>query len=458
MAGIGCHGMALWHADRRTDDLTHMGGEGVTWIGQAPFTTRAAHVPEPRRRHVHPFGPARDPRGGRRRRQHHLQDPLQRRGRDDRRPAGRRRASTSPQIAHRSRPKASGASSIVSDDPRSIRTATYFPPARPSITATSSTPCSASCATSRASPSSSTTRPAPPKSAAAASAGTIPIPPSASSSTSWSAKAAAIARRSRTASRCSRWRPSSAASARSTSRTATRTSPASRASARASSRCMAAAAEADQAPAADRRPAVRRPAAAARAGRSTQPYNILVTGIGGTGVITIGALLGMAAHLEGKGVSALDFTGLAQKSGAVMSHVRIAATPEDIPRSASPRARPTSCSAATWWSRRSMRAGRDRARARRKSCSTPHEPTAGLRHEPRLAVPETGAMRRRRCATRSARRTSASSTRPARHGADRRFDRDQPLHARLRLAEGRGAAVARGAACARSSSTAPRSR
>ena len=54
------------------------------------------------------------------------------------------------------------------------------------------------------------------------------------------------------------------------------------------------------------------------------PYNILVTGIGGTGVITIGALLGMAAHLDGKGCSALDFTGLAQKNGAVMSHVRIA--------------------------------------------------------------------------------------------------------------------------------------
>jgi len=61
-----------------------------------------------------------------------------------------------------------------------------------------------------------------------------------------------------------------------------------------------------------------------------EPYSILVTGIGGTGVITIGALLGMAAHLDGKGCSALDFTGLAQKNGAVMSHVRIAGKPEDI--------------------------------------------------------------------------------------------------------------------------------
>ncbi len=61
---------------------------------------------------------------------------------------------------------------------------------------------------------------------------------------------------------------------------------------------------------------------------TADPYGLLVTGIGGTGVVTIGALLGMAAHLEGKGVSVLDMTGLAQKNGAVVSHVRIADTPE----------------------------------------------------------------------------------------------------------------------------------
>ena len=55
----------------------------------------------------------------------------------------------------------------------------------------------------------------------------------------------------------------------------------------------------------------------------TQPYNILVTGIGGTGVITVGALLGMAAHLQGRGATVLDFTGLAQKNGGVTSHVRL---------------------------------------------------------------------------------------------------------------------------------------
>ncbi len=61
-----------------------------------------------------------------------------------------------------------------------------------------------------------------------------------------------------------------------------------------------------------------------------EPHNILIAGIGGTGVITIGALLGMAAHIEGKGCSVLDFTGLAQKNGAVLSHVRIAPEAEDL--------------------------------------------------------------------------------------------------------------------------------
>ncbi len=61
-----------------------------------------------------------------------------------------------------------------------------------------------------------------------------------------------------------------------------------------------------------------------------QPYGIVVTGVGGTGVVTIGALIGMAAHIEGKGCSVLDMAGLAQKGGAVVSHVRLAARPEDI--------------------------------------------------------------------------------------------------------------------------------
>ncbi len=61
-----------------------------------------------------------------------------------------------------------------------------------------------------------------------------------------------------------------------------------------------------------------------------QPWNILITGVGGTGVVTIGALLGMAGHLEGRGVSVLDQTGLAQKGGAVTTHIRVARAPADI--------------------------------------------------------------------------------------------------------------------------------
>jgi indolepyruvate ferredoxin oxidoreductase len=61
-----------------------------------------------------------------------------------------------------------------------------------------------------------------------------------------------------------------------------------------------------------------------------QTYDVIITGIGGTGVVTVGGVLGMAAHLEGKGVGIIDMAGLAQKGGAVYSHMRIAERPEDI--------------------------------------------------------------------------------------------------------------------------------
>ncbi|MBI5127888.1 MAG: indolepyruvate ferredoxin oxidoreductase family protein [Rhodopseudomonas palustris] len=61
-----------------------------------------------------------------------------------------------------------------------------------------------------------------------------------------------------------------------------------------------------------------------------KPYNIAVGGVGGTGVLTIGALLGMAAHIEGKASMILDMSGLAQKGGAVLSHVRLSDKPEDV--------------------------------------------------------------------------------------------------------------------------------
>nr|WP_199899385.1 indolepyruvate ferredoxin oxidoreductase family protein [Sneathiella glossodoripedis] len=61
-----------------------------------------------------------------------------------------------------------------------------------------------------------------------------------------------------------------------------------------------------------------------------KPFDLIVTGVGGTGVVTVGQLITMAAHLEGKGASVLDFMGFAQKFGPVISYVRLASSPEDI--------------------------------------------------------------------------------------------------------------------------------
>jgi indolepyruvate ferredoxin oxidoreductase len=62
----------------------------------------------------------------------------------------------------------------------------------------------------------------------------------------------------------------------------------------------------------------------------TGGYDLLVTGVGGTGVITVGALITMAAHLEGRGTSVLDFTGFAQKFGPVLSYIRFANNPDEL--------------------------------------------------------------------------------------------------------------------------------
>jgi len=63
---------------------------------------------------------------------------------------------------------------------------------------------------------------------------------------------------------------------------------------------------------------------------TAQPFGILITGIGGTGVVTVGQILAMAAHVEGKGAVVLDMSGLAQKGGPVMSHVRLADKQADL--------------------------------------------------------------------------------------------------------------------------------
>lgn len=61
-----------------------------------------------------------------------------------------------------------------------------------------------------------------------------------------------------------------------------------------------------------------------------QPWNVLFAGVGGTGVTTMAAVIAMAAHIDGNAATTLDMTGLAQKGGPVLSHIRIAKNPEDI--------------------------------------------------------------------------------------------------------------------------------
>ncbi len=68
----------------------------------------------------------------------------------------------------------------------------------------------------------------------------------------------------------------------------------------------------------------------ARPQLASKPFGILVDGVGGTGVVTIGNIIGMAAHLEHKGCGLIDMAGLAQKGGAVFSHVKLAASPQDL--------------------------------------------------------------------------------------------------------------------------------
>jgi indolepyruvate ferredoxin oxidoreductase len=167
-----------------------------------------------------------------------------------------------------------------------------------------------------------------------------------------------------------------------------------------------------------------------------RPYAILVSGIGGTGVVTVGAIIAMAAHLEGKGAAAIDMAGLAQKGGAVFSHVKIAARTEDIHAvrvgAGRPRAR-----------RRSRRDGRQigaggdarrrhrRRRRQRRTVPRRLHPPARLRPAGRADQGvDPGALRRRRALHRSER---------SGFGAIRRDGERQHGPARRRLSGGAAA-------------------
>ena len=149
-AGIGCHYMVQW-MDRDTLGLHPDGRRGRQLDRRGAVLQAPARVPEPRRRHLQPLRLHGDPRRDRGRHQHHLQDPVQRRGRDDRRADERRRPHGAADRARRSRPKAPSASSIVSDEPEKYPVRHQVAGRHhASITATSSTPCSASSPRSRA--------------------------------------------------------------------------------------------------------------------------------------------------------------------------------------------------------------------------------------------------------------------------------------------------------------------
>ena len=176
-----------------------------------------------------------------------------------------------------------------------------------------------------------------------------------------------------------------------------------------------------------------------------EPYGILVTGIGGTGVITVGALIGMAAHLEGKGCTVLDFTGLAQKNGAVMSHVRLAPKPEDLHAvriAAGGADLLLGCDMVV----AAAPAGAVAHRARRHPRRRQQLPAADrrLRHERRHRFRRRGHASARSATPRASAAIDFRRRHRPRHRAPGRFDRHQPLHAGLCLAEGPAAAVARG--------------
>ena len=328
MAGIGCHGMALSVPSRRTATISHMGAEGVTWIGQAPFTDEPHIFQNLGDGTYHPFRIAGAAGCGGRGRQYHLQDSLQRRGRDDRRTARRGRA-------HRlaNRPSGMGRRRQTRGDrlgrSRQISRQRLFSGTRH--------------------------RPSSPRAGWG------------SARTTRDQRSVSFDLRSNL--RCGK---APAPQARGVSGPAqarlhqrSRVRRLRRLLANLELRFGSAARNRVRAQAEDRPIELQQGLFLRRwilselcdrswrhaqeggnlLGRFRQlfadlplpekreldaPFNILVTGIGGTGVITIGALLGMAAHLDGRGCSALDFTGLAQKNGAVMSHVRIARTPEEI--------------------------------------------------------------------------------------------------------------------------------
>ena len=431
--------MATW-MDRSTDTFTQMGGEGVTWVGQAPFTDTPARVPEPRRRHLLPLRLAGDPPGDRRRVNitykilyndavamtggQPVDGPLTRAA--DRAPGAQRRRADD----RRARPTTSTKWTRSGDLPGGRRVP------RPRA---SSTRCRSACAKCRA-----------------------------SSVLIYDQTCAAEKRRRR-----KRGKMVDPAEARGDQRAGLRRLR--RLRREVELRVGAAAGDRVRPQARDRPeqlqqglllrqrllPELRHRATAARcarrkaaaqadrfddaagagaASRLDQPWNILVTGVGGTGVVTIGALLGMAGapRRQGRERARPDRPGAEGRRGHHAHPHRARRRPTSTP-CASPPAKPTSCSAATWsWSTTTGRCRRS-APAARRSCSTAtRRCRARSPRDPDMQFPATDIVA---AIAHRARRRSDAELRGRRHAArdraDGRRDRDQPVHARLRLAAGR---------------------
>ena len=141
-AGIGCHFMVQW-MDRNTEGFTHMGGEGANWIGEAPFSNARARLPESRRRHLQPFGLARDPLGDRHRRNITYKilfnDAVAMTGGQ-----AHEGGLTADAIARQVRAEGVERIAVVTDEPDKYASRSRFRPAPRSITATTSSRCRAS--------------------------------------------------------------------------------------------------------------------------------------------------------------------------------------------------------------------------------------------------------------------------------------------------------------------------
>ncbi len=325
LAGIGCHFMSLW-MDRNTETFTHMGGEGVPWVGIAPFTNEKhifANLGDGTYFHS---GSLAIRQARRLESQHHLQDPLQRRGRHDRRPACRRRsvaaadhlpAARRGHPRHLSRLGKSRRLSGLRPSRRASRLAHRDELDAVMQTLRQVTGCSAivfvqTCAAEKRRRRKRGTMEDPSRRvminpAVCEGCGDCSVQSNCISveplETEFGRK------RTINQSNCNKdyscvkgFCPSFVSIDGGKLR----------------KRAPADLGDLGDLPEPASRPSLDR------------PYNIAVAGVGGTGVLTIGALLGMAAHIEGKASMILDMSGLAQKGGAVLSHVRLSQHTDDV--------------------------------------------------------------------------------------------------------------------------------